>query len=183
MSLWQSDWKQIAIDGQKKWLVSFMDDSSRLITNRGVFDSPTTENTILVLEMGFARYGIPWEILTDHGTQFVSARERDVAYHTFKEFLGGHGIKFTSAVSSIIKQLARLNGYLEKRRGELTSSGQLMRLSSGIMRSNLIRISIMMSLTMHSGIVFPQSESSGMLRGGSISKYNSGYHNFIIINI
>ena len=93
MSLWQGDWKQVTIDGQKKWLIAFMDDSSRLITCHGLFDSPTTQNTILVLEMGFARYGIPREILTDHGTQFVSARERDVAHHTFKEFLDGHGIR------------------------------------------------------------------------------------------
>ncbi len=33
------------------------------------------------------------EILTDQGTQFLSARERDVAHHMFKEFLDGHGIK------------------------------------------------------------------------------------------
>lgn len=91
--VWQGDWKEVTIDGQKKWLIAFMDDSSRLVTCHGVFDSPTTRNTILVLEMGFTRYGIPREILTDHGTQFVSAREREVAQHTFKAFLDQHGIK------------------------------------------------------------------------------------------
>jgi len=87
------DWKQVTIDGQVKWLIAFMDDSSRLITCYGIFDSPTTENTLLVLRMGFAQYGVPRKILTDHGTQFVSARDRDNASHTFKEFLDSYGIK------------------------------------------------------------------------------------------
>jgi putative transposase len=44
--MWQGDWKEFEIDNSKKWVVAFIDDSSRLITCYGVFDSPTTENTI-----------------------------------------------------------------------------------------------------------------------------------------
>jgi len=54
-----------------------MDDASRFITCYGVFDSATTENTIKVLEKEFKKYGIPDEILTDHGTQFVPLRRRE----------------------------------------------------------------------------------------------------------
>lgn len=64
-----------------------MDDASRLITCYGVFESPTTENTIKVLERGFTEYGMPDEILTDHGTQFVSSRNSENAKHKFKNFL------------------------------------------------------------------------------------------------
>ena len=60
---------------EKHWLIAFMDDSSRLITYYGVFDTPTTENTMSVLRQGFDEYGLPRERLTDHGTQFVSARD------------------------------------------------------------------------------------------------------------
>jgi len=70
-----------------------MDDSSRLITCYGVFDNATTANTIKVLKKGFAEYGKPDQILTDHGTQFVSAKNRDKAKHTFKEFLEENSIK------------------------------------------------------------------------------------------
>jgi len=42
MSFWQGDWKMILLDGQDRWLIAFMDDSSRLITCYGVFDRPTT---------------------------------------------------------------------------------------------------------------------------------------------
>ncbi len=115
MSLWQGDWKEVTIDGQKKWLIAFMDDSSRLVNCHGLFDSPTTQNTILVLEMGFVRYGIPREILTDHGTQFVSVREREVAQHTFKEFLNQHGIKH---IVARVKH-PQTNGKIERFYGEV----------------------------------------------------------------
>ena len=61
MSMWQGDWKEFDIDESKKWIVAFMDDSSRLVTCYGVFDSPTTANTIAVLHEGFQRYGVPPE--------------------------------------------------------------------------------------------------------------------------
>ena len=74
-----------------------MDDASRLMTCYGVFDEATTENTIKVLKDGFEKYGIPDEILTDHGTQFAPARNRDSASYKFKEFLAEHGVKHVIA--------------------------------------------------------------------------------------
>jgi len=73
--------------------IAFMDDASRFITCYGVFDSATTENTINVLREGFAEYGIPDGILTDHGTQFVAAKGREKAKHKFKEFLKENGVR------------------------------------------------------------------------------------------
>lgn len=49
-------------------------------------------NTITVLNQGFCDYGTPREILTDHGTQFVSAWDRDHSRHLFKEFLEENNI-------------------------------------------------------------------------------------------
>ena len=77
MSLWQGDWKKLG----EKWIIAFMDDASHFITCYGVFNEATTENTIKVLKRGFAEYGIPDEILTDHRTQFVAAKSRDKAKH------------------------------------------------------------------------------------------------------
>jgi putative transposase len=93
MSMWQGDWKEFEIDNSRKGVIAFIDDSSRLITCYGVFDSSTTENTISILKQGFREYGTPREILTDHGTQFVSARDRKHAQHKFKDFLDHHEIK------------------------------------------------------------------------------------------
>ncbi len=54
----------IRLSGEEKWVIAFMDDASRVVTCFGVFEA-TTENTIKVLEKGFAEYGIQDEILTD----------------------------------------------------------------------------------------------------------------------
>jgi putative transposase len=97
MSLWQGDWKMISLDGQDLWLIAFEDDSSRLITCYGVFDRPTTEYTIQVLEKGFQDYGVPREILTDNGSQFVSSINPDTADHSFRKFLEYHGIRHIRA--------------------------------------------------------------------------------------
>jgi len=52
-SLEQVDWKKFEIDNVRKWVVAFFDDSSRLITCWGVFDSLLTENVIALLHRGF----------------------------------------------------------------------------------------------------------------------------------
>jgi len=89
MELWQGDWKRVG----KRWIIAFMDDGSRLITCYGVFNNATTANTIKVLRKGFAEYGIPDEILTDHGTQFIAAKNRSKAKHSFKKFLEKNGVR------------------------------------------------------------------------------------------
>ena len=52
-----------------------------------MFSLPTPENTIAVLNQGFNEYGTPREILTEHGTKFVSAWDQDHSRHSFKDFL------------------------------------------------------------------------------------------------
>jgi len=115
MSMWQGNWKEFDINESKKWVIAFIDDSSRLITCYGVFDSLTTENTIAVLTQGFREYGIPREILTDHGTQFVSARDREHAHYTFKAFLDQHDIKH---IVTRVKH-PQTNGKIERFYGEV----------------------------------------------------------------
>jgi putative transposase len=92
MSLRQGDWKHLVMNETDTWVIAFIDDSSRLITCYGTFDHPTTENAIVVLKQGFETYGTPREILTDHCPQFVAARDRDHARHTFSEFLMEYGV-------------------------------------------------------------------------------------------
>jgi putative transposase len=106
---------EFVMNEHKQWLIAFMDDSSRLTTWYGVFDSPTTENTLSVLRQGFAEYGVPREILTDHGTQFVSARDRELAHHTFKEFLNQYGIK---QIVTTVKH-PQTNGKIERFFGDV----------------------------------------------------------------
>lgn len=68
-----------------------------------------------VLTRGFGEYGTPREILTDHGTQFVSAWDRELSHHTFKEFLDHHGIKH---IVARVKH-PQTNGKIERFFGEV----------------------------------------------------------------
>ena len=83
----------------EKWIIAFMDDASRFITCYGIFDNATTENTIKVLREGFAEYGIPDEILTDHGTQFVAAKNREKSQAQVQGILEGEWNKAHSGES------------------------------------------------------------------------------------
>jgi putative transposase len=96
-----------------------MDDTSRVVTCCGVFDEATKENTIKVLQKGFAEYGIPDEILTDHGTQFVPSRNKDEAKHRFSSFLLRREFKH---VVVRIKH-PQTNGKIERFFGEVERRG------------------------------------------------------------
>jgi transposase InsO family protein len=61
-------------------------------------------------EPGVHEYGTPREILTDHGTQFVSVWDRDLSHHSFKDFLDLNNI------NHIIAQVKhpQTNGKIER---------------------------------------------------------------------
>jgi transposase InsO family protein len=67
-SLWHADWFEKRLDR----IILFQDDASRFITGFGVFEHATAHNTIHVLNTAITIYGIPKQIMTDHGTQFTS---------------------------------------------------------------------------------------------------------------
>lgn len=115
LSFWQEDWEMISLDGQDRRLIAFMDGSSRLITCYGVFDRPTTEYTIRVLDQGFQEYGVPREILTDNGSQFVSPMNSEIADHAFQKFLEYHGIRHVRARVNH----PQTNGKIERFSGEV----------------------------------------------------------------
>ena len=73
-SMWHTDYKKLP-DG--RWFVSFQDDASRFIVGFGVFDEPTGDHAIEVLEQAIQEYGKPAQILTDHGSQFYANKKAD----------------------------------------------------------------------------------------------------------
>ena len=95
--LWHGDWKYVSV--LNKWLVAFLDDASRVIVCYGLFDSPTTENTIKVLKRGFREFGIPDQIMTDHGSQFYANKKDKKGYSKskFTEFLESKKIEHVLA--------------------------------------------------------------------------------------
>jgi len=92
MSLWHTDWKQLN-DGH--WWIAYMDDASRLIMGYGVFQEATAENTIQILKQAISKYGLPHEVLTDHGSQFYAneGERKEKGISQFETYLANHRIK------------------------------------------------------------------------------------------
>ena len=74
--LWQTDLFTFILKRQNRrvYLVAFMDDHSRFITGYGLHGSQSTALVIEVLRAAIAGYGVPGEILTDNGTQYITWR-------------------------------------------------------------------------------------------------------------
>lgn len=74
--LWQTDLFTFILKRQNRrvYLVAFLDDHSRFITGYGLHGSQSTALVIEVLRASIAAYGVPGEILTDNGTQYVTWR-------------------------------------------------------------------------------------------------------------
>jgi transposase InsO family protein len=74
--LWQTDLFTFVLKRQncRVHLVAFMDDHSRFITGYGLHASQSASLVLEVLRAAIAAYGLPAEILTDNGSQYVTWR-------------------------------------------------------------------------------------------------------------
>ena len=74
--LWQTDLFTFMLKRQNRrvYLVAFMDDHSRFITGYGLHASQSALLVIEVLRAAMAAYGVPAEILTDNGSQYITWR-------------------------------------------------------------------------------------------------------------
>ena len=115
MTLWHTDWKEILIDGNIKYITAFIDDRSRFVVSSGIFDNQTVENTITVLKNGINTYGCPEQIVTDNGSQYVTIRCEDQSGHIFGQFLREHNIKH---IRSRVRH-PQTNGKIERFFGEI----------------------------------------------------------------
>jgi putative transposase len=90
-SLWHADW----FEQQQDQIILFEDDASRFITGYGVFRDAIAKNSIRVLEQAIEQFGVPRQLMTDHGTQFTSlSRETcsDPRPNVFQQMLQQYGI-------------------------------------------------------------------------------------------
>jgi putative transposase len=95
-SLWHCDW----FERSRKQIILIEDDASRLLAGFSIFRNATAENAKAAMKRAIAEYGCPKQIISDHGTQFVSlAREacRDPEPNEFQRFIEEKGIKHIKA--------------------------------------------------------------------------------------
>jgi transposase InsO family protein len=89
--LWQTDLFTFVLKRQNRrvYLVAFMDDHSRFITGYGLHASQSAVLVLEVLRAAIAAYGVPEEILTDNGSQYITWRGKS----QFTRELEKRGIK------------------------------------------------------------------------------------------
>lgn len=75
-SLWHTDYHEL----WRKHIVAFEDDASRFITGYGLFPNETAENAAYVFEHAINSYGIPKQLVSDHGTHFTSLKREGCEY-------------------------------------------------------------------------------------------------------
>lgn len=101
--LWHGDWSDY--DGGT--LFSLQDDYSRYVVAAMEFDVQSTENALFVLRQAVHRHGPPFQVITDHGSEFWNNR-LDVP-NAFGETLSAIGIEQILAR----KKHPQTNGKLE----------------------------------------------------------------------
>jgi len=72
--MWQSDIFTFRLGGQFAYLIGYIDDYSRYVTGLDLFRSQTAQNVIEVYRRAVGEYGVPQEMLTDNGRQYVTWR-------------------------------------------------------------------------------------------------------------
>lgn len=65
--LWQADFTLLDDD---TWMFALEDDYSRYAIGAMEFEEASAENALFVLRRAVAQHGVPYQLLTDHGTQF-----------------------------------------------------------------------------------------------------------------
>src|SRR5260370_30787998 len=98
------------------YLVAFMDDHSRFIVGYGLHASQSSALVIEVLRASLAAYGVPEEILTDNGSQYVTWRGKSA----FSKELDKRGIRHIVAPPRrppTLGKIARFWGTLWRGRG------------------------------------------------------------------
>lgn len=93
-SLWQTDLKQLTTDPSGPWLVTFLDDASRLILACKILPStPTADEVLTVLHAAIKTWGKPRQILTDRGAQYYANKGGESRFTTTLRDLGIEHIK------------------------------------------------------------------------------------------
>jgi len=80
-SLWHADF----FEYKGKQHLLYEDDASRLVTGFAQLQIATTERAIMVFDRAAEKWGIPKQLMTDHGSQFCTDEEKEFAFRNHLE--------------------------------------------------------------------------------------------------
>lgn len=113
--LWMSDIFEFRIHKEKGYLVSFLDDFSRMIVGHRAGESCTAKTVIELLDETIARHGKPERVLTDRGPQYASFKGMSV----FQKHLEGLDIDHSMARSYHPQCCGKIEAFHRSLRREL----------------------------------------------------------------
>jgi transposase InsO family protein len=114
MSLWQVDWKDVNSDGEDP-MCTFYDDHSRFVTASRRFSHATMENVMRLAEQAFRRHGMPEQILSDNGSQFVNNRsDKPTDFELFCQDRGIGTIRSSKQRPTTLGKIENFHGQYDK---------------------------------------------------------------------
>src|SRR6266852_3837066 len=133
--LWQTDLFTFVLKRQNRrvYLVAFMDDHSRFIVGYGLHASQSSALVIEVLRASLTAYGVPEEILTDNGSQYVTWRGKSA----FSKELEKRGVKQIVAAPRRPQTLGKIERFWGTRWRECVESAVFVDLGDARQRIGL----------------------------------------------
>lgn len=107
--LWQTDLFTFILKRQNRrvHLFAFMDDHSRFVVGYGLYASASTALVLEVLRAAISSYGVPQELLTDNGPQYVTWRGKSA----FSRELEKRGIRHLVATPKHPQTLGKVERF------------------------------------------------------------------------
>ena len=115
--LWQSDITVFQAQGRPAYLIGFMDDYSRYIVGLKVCRSQRASDVIETYRTAVGNCGLPQEVLTDNGRQYVSWRGRS----RFEKELKKDDVKHIRSATHHPQTLGKLERFWKSIKDELIS--------------------------------------------------------------
>lgn len=114
--LWQIDFTApfLTPDGRKVWPVPILDDNTRYSLCIQATDAPTCKNALSAMRVAANRYGLPEEVLSDHGSAFGISKDKLTGFTVFLWALGIRHTQGRYAHPQTQGKLERFNRTLKK---------------------------------------------------------------------
>jgi len=110
-AIWQVDFAEMSITGEKLHLCVMLDDFSRYVVGYALAEHPSSEVAIEVLQKAIARHGKPEALRSDRGGAFLSKEFTDVLEAEVIDHIVGHpyhpqgGGKVESIMGTVRREL------------------------------------------------------------------------------
>jgi transposase InsO family protein len=107
--LWQTDLFTFVLKRQNRrvYLVAFLDDHSRFLVSYGLHACQSTALVLEVFRAGLSNHGVPEEVLTDNGSQYVTWRGKSA----FSKELEKRGIRHVVAAPRHPQTLGKIERF------------------------------------------------------------------------